>query len=151
MNLDAVRASSELLSGLSDTEFGFLESVSQEVHFRSGDVLFEEDGVADTFYIIVEGKVGLEMTSPGKPPVVIQTLGDGELVGVSWLFPPHRWNWRARAITETATIAFDADEVRAQSEIDPELARQVHGVVAKEAVSRLHSTRVQLLDLYGTK
>lgn len=151
MNLDAVRASSELLSGLSGAEFEFLESVSEEVHFRSGDVLFEEDGVADTFYIILEGKVGLEMTSPGKPPIVIQTLGDGELVGVSWLFPPHRWNWRARAVTEVTGIAFDAATVRAQSEIDPMLARQVLGVVAKEAVSRLHSTRVQLLDLYGTK
>ncbi|MEE9178662.1 MAG: cyclic nucleotide-binding domain-containing protein [Acidimicrobiia bacterium] len=151
MNLDAVRASSELLSEVSGAQLEFLESVSQEVRFAGGDVLFEEDGVADTFYIILEGKVGLEMTSPGKRPIVIQTLGDGELVGVSWLFPPHRWSWRARAVTDTAAIAFDAARVRAQSELDRELAHRLLGVVAKEAITRLHSTRVQLLDLYGTK
>jgi CRP-like cAMP-binding protein len=151
MNLDAVEARSELLSELSGAQLEFFESVSREVHFRSGDVLFEEDGVADVFYVILEGKVGLEMTSPGKPPIVIQTLGNGDLVGVSWLFPPHRWNWRARALADTATIAFDAATVRAQSELDRELAQQILGVVAGEAIRRLHSTRVQLLDLYHTK
>ena len=151
MNLDAVLTRSELLSGLSGAELEFLESVSQEVHFGSGDVLFEEDGVADTFYVILEGKVGLEMTSPGKRPIVIQTLGDGDLVGVSWLLPPHRWNWRARAVTDTAAIAFDAAKVRAQSEIDRELAHRLLGMVAEEAITRLHNTRVQLLDLYGAR
>ena len=148
MNLDAVRAHSELLSGLSGRELQFLESVSQEAHLRSGDLLFEEDGVANTFYIILQGKVGLEMTSPGKPPIVIQTLGDGELVGVSWLFPPYRWTWRARAVTDTSAVAFDAAKVRAQFELDSELAHRLLSFVTKEAIGRLHSTRVQLLDLY---
>jgi thioredoxin-like negative regulator of GroEL len=70
---------------------------------------------------------------------------------VSWLLPPHRWNWRARAVTDTAAIAFDAAKVRAQSEIDRELAHRLLGMVAKEAITRLHNTRVQLLDLYGAR
>lgn len=151
MNFDDVRASSSLLSALSNSQLEFLESISQEASFKTGDVLFEEESVANTFYVIVEGKVGLEISSPDKQPIVIQTLGNGDLVGVSWLLPPHRWNWRARAVADTTAIAFDAAALRAQVELDHELARRVLGVVAEEAISRLHSTRIQLLDLYRPK
>lgn len=148
MNLNALRAHSGLLSGLADAELEFLESVSREVRFRSGDVVFEEEGVADTFYIILEGKVGLEMTIPGRHPVVIQTLGSGDLLGLSWLFPPHRWNWRARAVADTTVATFDGTKVRAEAKHNRQLECQLLRVVGEQARRRLHSTRLQLLDLY---
>jgi CRP-like cAMP-binding protein len=126
-----------------------MESVSRRVRFRVGDVLFEEAADAETFYVIDQGKVGLELTSPGRPPIVIQTLGDGDLVGISWLFPPQRWNWRAKALTDTTATSFDAAAVRLACDRDSALARQVLEVIAREAVGRLQSTRLQLLDLYG--
>lgn len=148
MNLRSISESSELLKGLSNTELEFFESVSREIHLVDGATLFEEGGVADTFFIIVTGKVGLELTTPGRAPMVIQTLGPGDLVGVSWFFPPHRWNWSARAFGETDLVAFDAIEVRHKCEVDRDLALEVLGVVAEEVVRRLHRTRIQLLDLY---
>jgi CRP-like cAMP-binding protein len=148
MNLRSIRESSELLKRLSNTELEFFESVSREIHLVDGAILFEEGSVADTFFIIVTGKVGLELTTPGRAPMVIQTLGPGDLVGVSWFFPPHRWNWSARAFGETDLVAFDAIEVRHKCEADRDLALEVLGVVAEEVVRRLHRTRIQLLDLY---
>jgi len=148
MSLDAVR-NSELLGQLSDVELERLESVSSEVRFGAGEVIFEEDGVAETFFLIVHGKVGLELTSPGGAPLVIQTLRDGEMVGVSWFFPPYRWEWRARALTETSVIAFDAEQVREQCKDQCELERQLLRAIAKAAATRLHASRTQLLDLYG--
>ena len=149
MILDAVR-NSELLGQLSDTELERLEAASAEVQFAAGEVIFEEDDVAANFYLIVHGKVGLELTSPGGPPLVIQTLHDGEIVGVSWFFPPYRWEWRARAFTETSAIAFDAEQVREQCKNHCELERQLLRAIAKAAATRLHSSRAQLLDLYGS-
>ena len=81
--------------------------------------------------------------------MIIQTLGPGDLVGLSWLFPPHRWNWRARAIGDSRLIAFDAVEVRRQCQENRDLALEVYQAVADEAASRLHSTRIRLLDLYS--
>lgn len=149
MNVEAIR-DTELLAQLSESELTFLESVSSQATFQPGEMLFDEDGIADVFHVIVHGRVGLELTSPGGPPLVIQTLRDGDLAGVSWFFPPHRWEWRARAITETATVAFDAEEVREKCVDDCELERQLLRGIAKAATSRLHSTRTQLLDLYGS-
>lgn len=149
MSLDAVR-NSELLADLSDEDMEPLAAASTEVRFAAGEVIFEEDGVAETFYLIVHGKVGLELTSPGGAPLVIQTLRDGEMVGVSWFFPPFTWEWRARALTETSAIAFDAEQVRGQCEDSCELERQLLRSLAKAAAVRLHNSRTQLLDLYGS-
>ena len=148
MNLQTLRESSPLLAKLSNTELEFFESVSSVVGLKGGEVLFEEGGAADTFYIISEGRIGLEMTSPGKTPMVIQTLGPGDLVGLSWFFAPHRWNWRARALSDTTVVAFDASEVRKRCRENRDLALEVLGVVAAELAARLHRTRIQLLDLY---
>lgn len=148
MNLQSMRESSELLTRLSNTELEFFESVSREAHVADGQILFEEGGPADSFFIISKGKIGLEMTSPGRTAMVIQTLGPGDLVGVSCFFPPYRWNWRARAIEDADLIAFDAVEVRRMCEVNRDLALEVLGVVAEEVVRRLHGTRIQLMDLY---
>lgn len=148
MNLQTLRESSPLLAKLSNTELEFFESVSSVVGLSKGEILFEEGGAADTFYIISDGRVGLEMTSPGKMPMVIQTLGPGDLVGLSWFFAPHRWNWRARALSDTTVVAFDAAEVRKRCRENRDLALEVLGVVSAELAARLHRTRIQLLDLY---
>jgi hypothetical protein len=46
-------------------------------------------------------------------------------------------------------IAFDAVEVRRQCNENRDLALEVYQVVADEVASRLHSTRIRLLDLYS--
>lgn len=148
MNLAELRERSALLQALSNTEVGLFESAATETRISAGDILFEEDGLADAFYIVVEGKIGLELTSPGKEPIVIQTLGPGDLVGISWLFSPHRWSWRARAIVDTELAAFDATVIRSEMDQNRDLAWEVLSVVSREVVGRLHRTRVQLLDLY---
>jgi CRP-like cAMP-binding protein len=150
MSLDAVR-DSELLGQLSDEEVASLEALSTEVRFGAGEVIFEEDGAADTFYLIVHGKVGLELTSPGGPPLVLQTLRDGEIVGVTWFFQPYNWEWRARALAETTMVAFDAERVRGLCVDNCELERRLLRSIAKAIATRLHSARTQLLDLYGSK
>ncbi|NND02195.1 MAG: cyclic nucleotide-binding domain-containing protein [Acidimicrobiia bacterium] len=148
MNLSVDLGTTELLSHLTDEEIEFLESVATEFEYAQGDVLFEEDSEATRFHIIISGKVGLELVSPRRRPIVIQTLGPGELVGLSWFFPPHTWNWRASALNPTKTLGFDAAAVRNKCAEDRNLAEQILRLVAREAVARLHATRTQLLDLY---
>lgn len=148
MNLSVDLGSSELFAHLTDEELEFLESVATESEYHKDQILFEEDTEASRFHIIISGKVGLELVSPRRRPIVIQTLGRGDLVGLSWVFPPHTWSWRARALDATTTLNFDADAVRARCETDRNLSEQMLRIVAREAVERLHATRAQLLDLY---
>jgi CRP-like cAMP-binding protein len=149
MNLSEIRGDFAALSELSDGARRFLESVSEEVSFPPGAVIFEEDSVADTFHVIITGKVALELISTGHDPIVLQTLRDGDLVGVSWLLPPYRWSWRARALVPTSAVAFDAAAVRDQMGGDCEMERHLLRMVLRATAGRLQSTRTQLLDLYG--
>jgi CRP/FNR family transcriptional regulator, cyclic AMP receptor protein len=151
VNLQTLTAASPLLRDLTATDLAFFESIAREVTVGKGDTLFEEGGAADTFYIVCDGRIGLEMTSPGRQPMVIQTLGRGDLVGLSWFFAPARWNWRARALADTTLMAFDAAAVRHRCEEEPKLALHVLRVIASETADRLHRTRIQLLDLYRNR
>lgn len=148
MSLQSLADSALLLQGLSPEGMEFLESVATEMEFPVGAVIFNEDDPADTFYLVADGKVGLEVSLHSQPPMLVQTLGPGELLGMSWLFPPHRWTWRARSHAFTRVIAFKSAPVRQQLERDPDLAVHVYRAVAMETVRRLHSTRIRLLDLY---
>ncbi len=149
MNLDDLRAESDLLSRLDDKDFDLFESLSTELTLVPDEVLFKEHDEARRFFIIENGIVALEAVRPAKPATTIQTLGVGDLLGLSWRLTPHRWMWTARAMTDVRLAVFDAAIMRAACEFDTDLDRLIWEIVAREASRRLHHTRVQLLDLYG--
>jgi hypothetical protein len=81
--------------------------------------------------------------------MMITTLGAGELVGWSWLFPPYRWHFDARATELTRTIAFDGACLRDKCEQDHDLGYELMRRFASLMLDRLQATRLQLLDVYG--
>jgi CRP-like cAMP-binding protein len=116
---------------------------------HAGARLFHEGRPAHHFWLIISGRVALDMHLPGRGDVVVETLGPGTVVGWSWLFPPHTWHFGAVAVEETQAIEFDADGVLRLCDRDPalgyDLSRRFMGVL----LDRLQATRVRLLDLYG--
>lgn len=148
MKLDSYRQTVPLLAALSTEAVDLLSAGAEETVVPEAALIFEEGGAADSFYVLISGRVGLELAAPGRSPMVLQTLGAGELVGISWMFPPYRWSWRARALTDCNLLVFDATHVRRNIESDPELERQLLRTVAVAAVDRMQSSRTQLLDLY---
>lgn len=117
--------------------------------FDSDEHLFREGDPADSFFVIRRGRVSLELFVPGRGTVMIATLGPGELVGWSWLFPPYRWQFDARAIEPTRTIDFDGACLRGKCEEDHHLGYELMRRFASDMLERLQSTRVQMLDVYG--
>ena len=118
--------------------------------FREGDYLMREGDPADVFYVVREGTVALDVYVPQRGGITIQTLQDGDLLGWSWLMPPYRVAFDARAMTETHTISFDAACLRGKLEQDPALGYDLLKLFAGVILDRLQSTRLQLLDVYGT-
>ncbi len=57
---------------------------------------------ANAFYVIRHGRRGARNRRPGRGAVVLETLHDGELLGWSWLVPPYRTAFDARALGTTA-------------------------------------------------
>jgi CRP-like cAMP-binding protein len=133
-------------------EEGFCKLVcgcAKNVRFDAGQYLFHEGEAADQFYLLRHGRVALQITSPGRGVVTFQTLGVGEIVGVSWLIPPYRWGYDAKTLELTRAIAMDAACLRQKCEADHDLGYDMMKRVASVLIQRLQATRLQILDIYG--
>ncbi|MCO6442158.1 MAG: cyclic nucleotide-binding domain-containing protein [Nitrococcus mobilis] len=135
--------------GLDEAFCDLVCTCARNVRFDSGEYLFHEGGSADTLYLIRHGRVALEIAVPGRPTVRFQTLGDDELAGISWLVPPYRWAYDARAIELTRAIAMDAGCLRDKCESDHDLGYEVIKRLMPILIGRLQATRMQILDVYG--
>jgi CRP-like cAMP-binding protein len=121
------------------------------VQFGKGDFLLKEGDDADEFYLIVKGKVAIEIFAPNRGAIPIQTVEDGEMLGWSWLIAPYKWRFSARAVTGTETIALNGKTLRDQCEKEPRLGYVLMKHVVGVFTRRLEQTRLQLLDVYGTR
>ncbi|MEV7612686.1 Crp/Fnr family transcriptional regulator [Streptomyces sp. NPDC089799] len=137
-----------IAAALSTEHRGRLMSFAREVNFPEGARLFEEGRRADSFWIVRSGTVTLELPVPERRPAVIESLGPGELVGWSWLFPPYVWQLSAEAMTPVRAYEFDGETVRMQMDADPAFGSAVGHWVARVLAYRLQQTRTRLLDLY---
>lgn len=118
--------------------------------FGMEQVLFEEGGPAEHFYLIHSGLVALQTFAPGRGMVTIQTLGPGEVLGWSWMVPPYRWHFTAMAVEPLEVVAIYAPELKARMEENHDFGYAVLKRMAPVMLERLQSTRLRLLELYGT-
>ena len=121
----------------------------KNTYFDEGQFIFREGGDAGQFYLIRHGQVALEIHSPQKGPVMIQTISENEMLGWSWLFPPHRWHFDARVVRPVRATAFDGKCLRKKCDEDHDLGYELVTRFSRIIVERLQTTRLQLLDLYG--
>jgi CRP-like cAMP-binding protein len=139
-----------LLEGLPGDAVGLVAGCAHNVAVAPGHLLLEEGGPADTLYLLRRGHVALELHSPERGRIVIETVDPGDPVGWSWLFPPYRWHFDARAIDPVGAIAVDAACLRRKADADPAFGYALMQRMSAVILDRLQSTRLRLLDLYGT-
>ncbi|MFE2064365.1 Crp/Fnr family transcriptional regulator [Streptomyces sp. NPDC059467] len=126
-----------------------LMRLAREVSFAAGTRLFEEGRHADRFWVVRTGTVALDLHVPGRRPAVIETLGQGELIGWSWHFPPYLWQLGAEAMSPVRAWEFDAGAVLELCAEDAGFGRAIAVWVGRVTAQRLHASRVRLLDLYA--
>jgi hypothetical protein len=82
---------------------------------------------------------------------VFATEGEGSLVGASWLVPPYRWRFDARATELTRAIGINGQCLRDKCEADHDLGYAMMKRFLPVFVQRLTDARLQLLDVYGKR
>jgi CRP/FNR family transcriptional regulator, cyclic AMP receptor protein len=147
--LDAVVAESPVFAGLDHPYLELIAGCGRNTGFQAGQYLFREGELADTFYLVRRGQVMLETFVPGRGAVIVQTVDEGDVVGWSWLFPPYRWHFEARALDTVRAVAFDGACLRRKCDEDHTLGYELFGRFSLVMLERLQAARVQLLDVYG--
>lgn len=138
-------------AGLDETALDLIAGCASNVHFAAGQYLFHEGESANQFFLIRAGRVRLETAAPGRTPMVIETLQAGEVLGWSWLFPPYLWQFDAVAADSIRATAFDGKCLRGKCEENHDLGYELAMRSAHIMMQRLQATRLQLLDVYGTR
>ena len=81
--------------------------------------------------------------------MVIETIGIGELLGWSWLFPAYKWAFGAVAATTVEAFEFDAPIVRERCANHPDLGYEFNQRVTRVLAKRLQATRIRLIARSG--
>jgi CRP-like cAMP-binding protein len=134
-------------AGLSEPFIDLIAGCAKNVVFETDQYLFQEGQCADQFYLIRSGHVALQYSAPERT-VTVQTVGEGDVVGASWLVPPYRWVSDAKALERTRALVMDATCLRGKSEADHELGYEMMKRFMPILIQRLHATRLQILDVY---
>ncbi len=138
-------------AGLDDAALELVAGCASNVHFATGEFLFHEGDPANQFFLVRSGRVRLETLVPGRAPVVLETIQAGEVIGWSWLFPPYLWHLDAVATESVRATAFDGKCLRGKCEENHDLGYELAMRSAQVMMQRLQATRLQLLDMYGTR
>jgi CRP/FNR family cyclic AMP-dependent transcriptional regulator len=141
----AALAAHPFLHGMSQDHLAVLAEAASDVTLPARHRLFEDGDSATRFWLIQSGCISLDLHVPGEGRVRIDTIGMGELLGWSWLFPPYRWAFGAAAASRVEAFEFDARAVRARCASDPALGYEVTRRLAEVVTKRLRSTRIRLI------
>ncbi|HYB34527.1 MAG TPA: cyclic nucleotide-binding domain-containing protein [Mycobacterium sp.] len=147
--LEDILAEHPLFSDLDPRYIQLVAACASEVHYNEGDVLFRQDEKANNFYLICEGKIALQIHAPGRGSLTVQTLEDGEILGYSWLIPPHYYRFDGRAVKATHAIVLDGTRLRPICEEDYKLGYQLVSRIASILGRSFDATRHRLLDVYS--
>ena len=149
--LESVLIKHPFFENLEDSYLNLMTGCAKNIKFDAGQFIYRQDEEANQFYIIRQGKVALEICPPGKTPVTVQTVNEGEILGWAWLVPPYRWRFDARATELTRAIALDGKCLRKKCEEDKNLGYELLKRLLPAIGRSMEATRLQLLDIYGAR
>jgi len=147
--IEDLLAESAFFKDLAPAYRRMLAGCGRNVVFKAGDLVFREGDESHKFYLLRAGKVALEIRVPGRGAIILQTVNEGEVLGWSWMVPPYKKQYDARAVELTRAIAFDGACIRKKCEEDPKLGYEFFKRFAVLIAQRLSAARLQLLDMYA--
>ena len=112
----------EFFSEFSGDSLKFLCACSSIREINKGQILFRQGENADKFYVVLNGRISIEMPAIMGPTLKIQTLGKGQVLGWSWLIAPYKWNFQTKAEEDSELLQFDGAAILARCEQDPKSA-----------------------------
>jgi CRP-like cAMP-binding protein len=136
------------LAGMNRMQLALLTDCAMAARFEKGETILSEGEFANRCYLIETGKVVLEFGGSFGEPLMIETIGPGDLLGWSWMFPPYTWQFSARAIEPTTAIFFYGTILREYCEKDHSLGYELFKRMSVVMIKRLQAARRQMLSVH---
>ena len=147
--LESVIATHPFTKDINPHYLHLLNECATYERFGADQEIFHESFEADRFYLIHSGRVALQTFMPATGVKTIQTVGAGEALGWSWLYPPYRWHFSVSTVEPVEAAAFCARTLRERMEENHEFGYTIALRVGQLMLERLQATRLRLLEMYG--
>ncbi len=148
--LERILREHPFFEGLSADYQDLFAGCAANERFEAGGFVGREGEPANKFYLVRHGIVALEYAVPARPPLVLETLEEGDVFGWSWMVPPHTWAFDVRAMTLVRLISLDAECLRGKFESDHRLGYELFRRFVPVVAKRLAAARMRLLDMYDS-
>lgn len=136
--------------GMEDSHVATLTHCSRYWNLQPGEFLWRQGERADTCFLVLAGKVSLELGVPNEVANRLEVLKEGDVLGWSWLIENGRWHFDARALTSVRGIALDTANMRALCAKDCEFGYAVLSRCTPLIAERLERTGKLALELLRT-
>ncbi len=145
----AALAGHPFAAGLSRQRIDRLGALATATEIPAGRRIFAEGEPAAKFWLVTSGRVALDLQVPGRGQLIVETLGPGDELGLSWLGPIRQWQFGAVAQLPVTALEFRSAAVEALCDYDHELGYQLTRRLLGTAIARLQAARIRILDLYA--
>jgi len=147
--LEPIVAELPLFKGMDPGHIQLISGCAANARYEAGEFIGRAGQPADKFWVVRQGRVALEIHAAGRGSLLVQTIGENDAVGWSWLVPPYQLRFDIQAVTATRALAFDAKCLRSKLASDPGLGYELMQRFSQVILRRLDAMSLQLLDLYG--
>lgn len=151
MRIEDLLSQHRYFKGMAKEQISYVAGCGSNRVLQPGEMLARTGDEATEFYAIREGDLAIEIFDAARGLITVQTVGEGGIVGWSWIIPPHRWQFHVRSRDVSKVIAFDGVCLRNKCESDHDMGYEFLKRFSTVAVDRLQATRLQLFEIYERK
>jgi len=148
-SIQQVLSDAPVFSGLSDDFIERLAGHGSERSVENGEVLFRSGEPARNFFLLIEGEISIEIPAVTGPTLQVQRLRPIRVLGWSWLLPPFKWSFNARAETNSKVLEFDGEAVLKDCEADPEFGYEVIKRFSALMAERLDAAHRRMMEQWS--
>jgi len=134
-----------LFAGLAVEFRQILAECGMRADFEAGDKVVEAGEPANGFYLVISGSIDLE-TLGQRNRSRVQTLGAGDILGWSWLFPPYFWHFNALAPEPVRTIFFYGSRLRQQCDRNHDFGYELIKSMSQILIEHLRADRERWIE-----
>jgi len=135
------------VAGMRPEHWAILERLARRIEFPAAAILFPEGDERHEFFLLIAGRVALEIVSHGQS-LRVDTLGPGAALGWSSVLLGRGKHFQARALEPVTALVFPGAEVLAACHKDTNFGFEMMHRLLSVVSMRLQAARVKVLDTY---
>jgi CRP-like cAMP-binding protein len=131
----------EFLNRIGEPHLTQIVRMARLKEHEPGSVIFRQGENAPFVYLVLSGKIGLQLENLGETPIEVSRVGPGELLAWSPVLGRHAMTATARAVSRCRLAILDVNELTAVFQKDPHFEAAFLRQVASVVSDRLWDTR----------